>query len=34
MRRAPRRDSCNAQCGVVFEPFCKSFSAQRSTGAA
>ena len=24
MRRAPRRDSCNAQCGVVFEPFCKS----------
>ena len=25
MRRTPLcRDSCNAECGVVFEPFCKS----------
>ena len=23
MRRGSRRDSCNAECGVVFEPFCE-----------
>ena len=29
----PRRDSCNAACGVVFEPFCKSLQSPFRPGA-